>query len=254
MALAASFASRQIFGMGSTVRAFLAAWNPGSHWLSAAQESAGNGALMRIAPVLLPYLRHPRVEMWRDAVVAGAITHNDFASNASCGAFVAVLAKAAGAAAPVPPGFWLNHFVEMARCLEGTARRYTPRVPGYGGQAVTLADYTLDVVSAALARGASAVDACNGWYSGAFLLETVPSVLFILERFGNEPEEAIVRAVNDTRDNDTVGAIVGAAIGALHGTDRLPKRWREGLLGRTGADDDGRVRELLDRAKLKWWA
>jgi len=38
---------------------------------------------------------------------------------------------------------------------------------------------------------------------GAFLLETVPSVIYILMRHGNDPEESIVRAVNDTKDNDT---------------------------------------------------
>ena len=54
--------------------------------------------------------------------------------------------------------------------------------------------------------------------------------------------EKAVRAVNDTKDkdNDTVAAIVGAAVGAMHGEDVLPHRWRTGLCGRTGAADDGR--------------
>ena len=41
---------------------------------------------------------------------------------------------------------------------------------------------------------------------------------------GSNPEEAIVRAVNDTLDNDTVAAIVRAAVGALHGRASLPRR------------------------------
>jgi ADP-ribosyl-[dinitrogen reductase] hydrolase len=101
----------------------------------------------------------------------------------------------------------------------------------------------------ALRRDLSTREACEEWHSGAFLLETVPSVLYVLARHGDDPEEAIVRAVNDTRDNDTVAAIVGAAVGALHGADRLPERWRAGLLGRTGADDDGRVFQLVDQAR-----
>jgi len=56
-------------------------------------------------------------------------------------------------------------------------------------------------------------------------------VLLILSRHAGDPEEAIVRAVNDTRDNDTVAAIVGAAVGALHGRGKLPRRWVEGLAG-----------------------
>lgn len=253
-ALAASFTTRQIFGMGSTVRSFLRSWRPESHWLAAGQESAGNGALMRIAPVLLRYARKPSVEIWRDAIVAGAITHNDFASNASCGAFVSSLARAVAATAPVSSGFWLSHFVEVASVLEGTVPRYTPRMPGQEHRLATLAGHTQEVVSNALCRDISAEEACNSWYSGAFLLETVPSVLYILERYGNDPEEAIVRAVNDTRDNDTAAAIVGAAVGALHGAAALPMRWRDALLGRTGANDDGRLYALLRAAKRKWWS
>jgi ADP-ribosylglycohydrolase len=60
-------------------------------------------------------------------------------------------------------------------------------------------------------------DACHKWQSGAYLLETVPSVLNIIMLHADNPEEAIVRAVNDTFDNDTLAAIVGAAVGALHG-------------------------------------
>ena len=91
---------------------------------------------------------------------------------------------------------------------------------------------------------------------GAFLLETVPSVLFILASFDHEPEEAIVRAINDTRDNDTIAAIVGAAVGALHGRSRLPERWIAGLAGRTRDNDDGEVFNLIRASETKWgpWA
>ena len=90
----------------------------------------------------------------------------------------------------------------------------------------------------------SAVDAFNRTGSGAYLLETVPSVLAILERHAHDPEESIIRAVNDT-----IGAIVGAAVGAIHGARALPERWKAGLLGRTRDDDDGRLFALLDQAR-----
>lgn len=83
-------------------------------------------------------------------------------------------------------------------------------------------------------------------------LETVPSVVYLLMRHGHDPEEAIVRAVNDTKDNDTVAAIVGAAVGALHGRAALPSRWMDHLLGRTTDNDDGQVFELLEAAREKW--
>jgi ADP-ribosylglycohydrolase len=76
----------------------------------------------------------------------------------------------------------------------------------------------------------------------------MPSVLWILAQHAHDPEAAIVRAVNDTHDNDTIAAIVGAAVGALHGARALPAAWRAGLLGRTGAADDGEIFRLTERA------
>ncbi len=253
--LARKFGSRgRIFGIGQTVRAFLAAHRKGSAWIDAAQESAGNGALMRIAPVVLPHLASPSGALWADASLAGAVTHNDYASNAACVAFVRVLWSALLAKAPVASGFWLERFVETARSVEGDEPRYMSRAPRHSGARTSMWRFTERVVRDALARDLPAVDACDSWYSGAFLLETVPSVLYLLERHGNDPEEAIVRAVNDTHDNDTVAAIVGAAVGALHGLEAIPRRWRDSLLGRTTHDDDGRVPELMEQARRAWGA
>jgi hypothetical protein len=43
-------------------------------------------------------------------------------------------------------------------------------------------------------------------------------------------------------------------MGAAHGVDALPRRWREGLLGRTAAADDGRIFELIALAQQRWLA
>lgn len=42
-------------------------------------------------------------------------------------------------------------------------------------------------------------------------------------RYGKHPEKCIVNAVNWGGDADTVGAIVGAQMGALHGTAWIPE-------------------------------
>jgi len=81
------------------------------------------------------------------------------------------------------------------------------------------------------------------------------SVIFGLtigDALGYDPEEAIVRAVNDTKDNDTIAAIVVAAVGAIHGKKALPERWINNLSGRTSFSDDGKVFELLDKTKFNW--
>jgi ADP-ribosylglycohydrolase len=72
-------------------------------------------------------------------------------------------------------------------------------------------------------------------------------------RHGDDFEEAIVRSVNDTKDNDTIAAIVGSVLGALHGKSAIPPRWLGSLLGRTQASDDGRVFNLISEAHERWW-
>ena len=73
-------------------------------------------------------------------------------------------------------------------------------------------------------------------------------------RYGHDPEACLVRAINDTKDNDTVGAIVGSALGALYGVSGLPRRWIENLTGRTGATDDGRIFAILEQARRTFWS
>ena len=59
----------------------------------------------------------------------------------------------------------------------------------------------------------------------------------------------LIHRRNTTKDNDTIGATVGAAVAALHGEAMLPPGWRKGLLGRVIADvDDRRLFALVDAA------
>ena len=96
------------------------------------------------------------------------------------------------------------------------------------------------------AEGWDTATACAAWGSSGHLLEALPSVLWILSRHAADPEQALVRAVNDCEDSDRIAALVGAAVGALHGRAALPERWAQNLLGRTTAADDGHVFRLLD--------
>jgi len=211
---------------------------------------------MRIAPVLLPHLRPgSAVTLWKDVIAATVLTHRDEAAAAASVGMVGVLAEcmalvpSASVATPVSapaPEWWPRTFLRYARAVE-TGAVYQARWPG-GEFSGSLCDLVEQRVLPAVAAGANLLDADADARSGAYLLETVPAVLLILARHGGDPEETIVRAVNDTWDNDTIGAVVGAAVGALHGVDALPKRWRDRLLGRTREADDGRVQALIDRA------
>jgi ADP-ribosylglycohydrolase len=205
---------------------------------------------MRIAPVCLPHLGAPSPALWADAILAGAVTHNDASSLGACVGMVGLVWEALGRLTAPEPAWWLDRYVTRARVVEGE-RVLTPRHPtlAFRGPIWRLVDTE---VRQALAADLPVLEACDRWHSGAFLLETIPSVLYILARHSHDPEEALVRAVNDTVDNDTVAAIVGAAVGALHGRQAWPVRWITALLGRTEAADDGRLFRLLEEARARF--
>lgn len=207
---------------------------------------------MRIAPLLIPHLKTGTAELWADTALSAMLTHNDSASLAACLAFVNMLQQLLRMASPPHPSWWLETFVTVAGELEIDAN-YRPQAPKLKGFQGTLSTFVAQEVTKAYERNLSVLEACNSWFSGAYLLETVPSVIFICMNHGANFEEGLARAVNDTKDNDTIAAIVGAALGALHGKHRIPQRWLEKLTGRTTAADDGRVFELLERARTTWW-
>jgi len=251
--LATRFASGRIYGIGGTVKGFLRNYKSGLPWEKCGVASAGNGALMRIAPVLIPHIPSPTPELWADAALAAMLTHNDAGSTAACVAFVSMLWQLLAMTSPPPPSWWLDTYVRTASELEGETR-YEPRsaaVPHYRGP---IWRFVQQRVGDAYQSDDSVLAAGNRWYSGAYLLETVPTVIHILMCHGDDPEEALVQAVNDTKDNDTVAAIVGAAVGALHGRSGLPDRWLRNLSGRTTGSDNGRAFELLEDARKKWWS
>ena len=206
---------------------------------------------MRIAPMLVPYVRSPSPDLWIDTALSAIITHDDAGSTSACLAFVAMLWQLLGMDAPPEPSWWRREYVRLARDLEGETE-YAPRGGAYRGYRGPLWRFVDERLADAEAADLTTLAACEQWYSGAFLLETVPSALYILARHAGDPEEALVRAVNDTQDNDTIAAIVGAAVGALHGAAALPERWTTQLSGRTRDADDGEVQRIIGRARARW--
>lgn len=249
--LGARFCASQIFGIGSAVREFIGRFGAGLPWYECGSKSAGNGALMRIAPLLIPHLGDPSLGLWADVALAAALTHNDAASTAGCVAFAAMLWDLLALDAAPEPLWWVQRYAGVACDIEGETH-HKPRGGAHMEYSGPIWRFVEEYVPRAFEERLTVRDACDLWYSGAYLLETVPSALYILMRHADDPEEAIIRALNDTKDNDTIAAIVGAAIGALYGAEALPQRWRDGLLGRTSHDDDGRAFALLSEARRRW--
>jgi ADP-ribosylglycohydrolase len=252
--LAKRFCKYRITGIGNTVASFLSNYRDRHRpWYNAGLDSLGNGALMRISPIVVPYLREPHRSMYADAALDAMITHNSSTNIASCVAFVNILWALLSMKSSPKPSWWVDAYCSVANDLEGDTQ-YIPPASQYTCHKGPLWQFTHEAVTDALRRNITILEACGEWGSGANLFETVPTVLYILAKYAQNAEEAIIRAVNDTRDNDSIAAIVGAAVGALHGLDAIPNRWINGLTGRTRSKDDGEVFKLILMANRKFWS
>jgi ADP-ribosylglycohydrolase len=242
-----AFSSRNIFGIGATVRKVIERHHVGIDWAECGVASAGNGALMRIAPLLYHALVGRSHLLVPETILATALTHNDSMAVASSIAAVQMLGKCCCMERVPPPEWWAEEFIRTLKDHE-TGFQYRSRAPGYAEFRGSLWQFLKQHLLQPSRMSGPLLKALD-WYSGAYLLETVPTCLLILMRHAHDPEQAMVRAVNDTKDNDTVAAIVGAFLGALHGKEFLPKPWVNGLVGRTREDDDGAVFRILELAR-----
>ena len=193
-------------GVGlATLRALLRSW-VGFGPARSGVFSAGNGPAMRAA--LLGLWAEDEAELWALVRASSRLTHTD--PRAAAGAtLVARWAREAGAPS--------DRIAAIARELEGVD---------------DLRERVLEAIAAA-ERGdslevyAQTHDARLG--VTGFIVETMPAVVYCWLRHRGDPRatlEAVVRLGGDT---DSVGAIVGALLGAEHGASGLPADWIEGI-------------------------
>ena len=68
--LAKHLAVGRIVGIGDTVQQFQWKSRGGAHWSEAGGRSAANGAIMRIAPMLVPHVSRPSGALWGETALA----------------------------------------------------------------------------------------------------------------------------------------------------------------------------------------
>lgn len=186
--------------IGTTTRAALRNLAAGMTWAEAGEQvqraagargAAGNGAVMRCAPVALRYRAEPAL-LVSASIDTSRITHADprctWGAVAVNQALVHLLNGGArdGVLAAATAG------VPDARVVDAIAR-----VPDLDRRDIRSGGYVLDTVSAAC------------W---AFLSH-------------DSLEEVIVAAVSLGDDADTTGAVAGALAGAHWGAGAIPERW-----------------------------
>lgn len=185
-------------------------------FLSAAAEfhartgrSAGNGSLMRTAPLALAYLDCDPEEFMAQAAAVSALTHGDPDAREACGLWCVAIRQAVlngeldvrAGLAFLPAGrasVWLER-IEVA---ERSRPRDFPR---------------------------------NGWVVEAF--QAAWSAIHYSSASAVGPahlRSALEEAVRGGRDTDTVAAIAGGLLGAAYGYSAVPFEWRRHLHGWPG--------------------
>lgn len=189
-----------------TVRTVMLSYRAGTSWDLASRRAfeilgqpvAGNGSLMRCAPIALRYVDDPderRMVSQREST----LTHFDRLAGMACLAFNDLLVAA----------------------MRDRLRDEVPR----------LAERLVDEdsrVSAALFDALLAEP--EEIECSAFVLDSLKAALWAVARTGSL-EEALCLVVNKGNDADTAGAITGALAGALYGEAGVPARWRATLRG-----------------------
>jgi len=187
----------------------------GVPWTDAGSFSAGNGAAMRVAPIGLMRWNRP-VLRWTEAVLSALPTHHDAMAAASA----VIMAEAVAELVVHPPGVidphaFLDAIVRPARGLERPQpERRNPRV------VTTLVDRVVEVEEHLSDTPERAVR--DYFYSGAYVLESLPTALWCFLRHPADPDAALREALAVSVDADTVAALVGTLAGALNGVLALP--------------------------------
>ena len=185
-------------------------------------KTAGNGSLMRTAPVALAYLDDP-VRLVEAATAMSALTHADPEAGEACALWCLAIRHAVlhGTFAGLKDG--LDHLAPGRRDV----------------WAERLRDAEVREPSSFTHNG-WVVEALQGAWSAISRTQTSPEGA--VPGFGADHlVRALEAAVRGGRDTDTVAAIAGALLGARWGASAVPSRWRRRLHGWPGL----RARELV---------
>lgn len=209
--------NRAVFGMGrqttSAINRLLAGVPPEQAG-PASERDNGNGALMRVFPLLMrPW--PSRLALAQAAIRQARVTHGHPRAHAACALYCLWVA---GLCAPAPGDAWAQAeaFLRDPACSEALA---LPR---------SEIEQVLDPAWRDRAGGSG------------YVVDTLWSARIALEE-GRDYAACVCRAIAFGHDTDTTAAVAGAAAGVRHGLQDVPASWREGLRGR------GLVEGLLQR-------
>lgn len=160
--------------------------------------SAGNGSLMRLAPVAIRHWKSDDL-LQRIARAQSRTTHAASEALDACGFFAQVLATLIGGA----------NLADGLRKIEGT---FAPAVEG-------------------VRAGAWENKSRSEIRSSGYVIHTLEAAFWCVSQTGNFAD-AILLAANLGEDADTTAAVAGQLAGALYGYSGLPEKWLQQLAWR----------------------
>lgn len=228
-------------GTGPGFRESVQALRQGVSWRESGTLSAGNGTAMRVAP-LGAFCRGRRFAEFRSAVFQSAwITHTDPRALSAAFMIAYSVIHAISQGDEFHPESYLHELHSVVRDAEKTIeRRYWSPDLGIDKEACRHVSGAIERVRGWLRLDVRAAIGAISKYAqqrtqlrtnalSAFVLGSGTVTIYLFARHFEDPEDAIVTAINLGGDADTIGAMVGALVGALHGHNALPAHWRDGL-------------------------
>jgi ADP-ribosyl-[dinitrogen reductase] hydrolase len=197
-------------------------------WERSGWSTAGNGALMRCAPVALRW-RASGAALVRAARASAQVTHYDARCVWSTVVFDVALAIALSTGTAPDPS-------DLADALEGAEQE---------GEAGAAVEQVVEATRAVTSAGLDDLDLDDPMDMG-YTLKALQVGLWALRAPG-DLESLVAEVVEAGGDTDTNAAVAGAALGARVGEQAIPGRWL-GAVART--DELVRVADrLLDAAR-----
>ncbi len=198
-------ATGRCFDIGITVRGALSHFlADGDPWAGSTDpQTAGNGSLMRLAPVPLFFAKAGMREAVARAAESSRTTHGAAAAVDACRYMAALVVGALAGASKD----------------ELISPRYAPEL---------WADEGLDPAVDAVAAGSFRTKPAGAIRGSGYVVASLEAALWAFARSGSFEEGALL-AVNLGDDADTTGAVYGQLAGAFYGEAGIPACWLEKL-------------------------
>ena len=169
-----------------------------------AEGVAGNGALMRLAPVPLFFFRDP-IYAVKCSGHSGEITHGDEKAYDACryyGALIVAALRGEPREELIDPGFYEKHI------------EWFDKKP--------LHEEIMNIACGSYQKEGGYAAGIRG---KGYIVDALEAALWALWSDGGNYETGVLNAVNLGDDTDTTAAIYGQLAGALYGFDGLPEKW-----------------------------